>query len=89
MESTVLPELSVVIPSYNEQATLPATVGQLVRILDGVAYEIVLVNNGSRDATAQVIDELKGKYGNIVRVDVQDNVGWGDGVIKGCAKARG
>ncbi|MFH0862647.1 MAG: glycosyltransferase family 2 protein [Candidatus Altiarchaeota archaeon] len=89
MESA--PELSVVIPSYNEEETLPRTVPELTGILDreGVSYELVIVNNGSRDGTGRVIDALASRHKGIVRVDVPVNVGWGDGVIKGCAKAAG
>ena len=47
------PELSVVIPVYNEEAGLGKLFDRLYPALDalGIAYEVVFVNDGSRDKT--------------------------------------
>ena len=53
------PELSVVIPVYNEEAGLAKLYARLYPALDalGIAYEIVFVNDGSRDNTAAILSD--------------------------------
>ena len=50
------PSLSVVIPAFNEALRLPATLERIRRHLEagGQPFEIVVVNDGSSDATAEV-----------------------------------
>ncbi len=54
------PVLSVVVPCFNEQEVLEETHKRLTRVLSGVtdAYEIVYVNDGSRDGTRGILDAL-------------------------------
>ena len=53
-------DLSVVVPLYNEEESLPELVDQLLRALRpiGERFELVLVNDGSSDATAAVLEQL-------------------------------
>ena len=55
------PLVSVIIPVYNEEATLPLLFARLYPALDklGTSYEIVFINDGSRDRTGQVLAELQ------------------------------
>jgi len=80
------PELSFIIPCYDEEEALPQTVNKLMRAFDraGVRLELVCVDNGSRDRTAAVIQELSAKYpGQIVTGRVPQNIGMGQGVRSG------
>ena len=45
--------LSVIMPAYNEEAMIPVAAETLARILDeaGIAFELLFVNDGSRDGT--------------------------------------
>jgi len=58
------PEISIVIPIYNEEAILHAAIVDLRERLSpfGWSYEVVLAENGSRDATQLVAEELSKKY---------------------------
>lgn len=58
--STPAPELSVVVPAYNEEEVLPGFHHALVATLDelGAACEVVYVDDGSRDATADLLRDL-------------------------------
>lgn len=56
------PVLAVVVPTYEERANVPVLVGALERALDGIAWEVVFVDDDSPDATA---DEVR----RIARVD--------------------
>ncbi|RMD85392.1 MAG: glycosyltransferase [Candidatus Dadabacteria bacterium] len=51
------PEISVVIPLYNEEETLPVLIERLTRVLEGLGcpYEVLFVNDGSRDRTAEIL----------------------------------
>ena len=62
-----VPRLSVIIPVYNEQETLPTLFARLYPALDalGVSYEVLFVNDGSRDRSAAL---LKDQF--LVRPDV-------------------
>lgn len=83
------PELSVVIPAYNEAGRLPPTLGRLRAYLDarGRAYEIVVVDDGSSDGTAQAARQAGGA---VVTVVVNaTNRGKGHAVRRGMLAARG
>ena len=60
---TMKPELSVVIPIYNEQAGLAHLFDRLYPALDklaaeeGVTYEIVFINDGSKDRSATILSD--------------------------------
>jgi undecaprenyl-phosphate 4-deoxy-4-formamido-L-arabinose transferase len=64
------PQLSVVIPVYNEEAVLPALFARLYPALDalGVAYEVIFVNDGSRDRSAALLREQFQKRPDVTRV---------------------
>jgi dTDP-4-dehydrorhamnose 3,5-epimerase-like enzyme len=79
------PELSLVLPCYNEEEGLPETVPALAEAFrrDGVRLELVLVENGSTDRTGAVIDELVERGLPIVKVVVPVNRGYGHGIVQG------
>ena len=60
MNTTVKPLLSVVVPVYNEEIVLPETYKRLKSVLEGmeIPYEIILVNDGSKDKTAEIVTEM-------------------------------
>ena len=70
-------ELSVVVPIYNEQDSLPELVKQLLDALipTGKGFELVLVNDGSRDNSAEVLRELSAKIPQLVGVMLRKNYG--------------
>ncbi|MCP3065376.1 glycosyltransferase family 2 protein [Myxococcus sp. K38C18041901] len=58
------PHLSVVIPVYNEESIIASAAEELRQGLDsrGLDYEIIFAENGSRDATTSILDELCAKH---------------------------
>ena len=82
-------ELSVVIPAYNEAGRLPATLRKIEAYLEarGVRYEIVVVDDGSRDGTARIARETLGDKLKILEND--RNRGKGYSVKRGMLAARG
>jgi dolichyl-phosphate beta-glucosyltransferase len=89
--SAPAPELSIVIPAYNEERRLPQT---LARIRDYIGTrridaEILVVDDGSRDATASVVEEWRGQIPFLRLVSNGRNRGKGYSVRHGMLEARG
>ena len=86
------PALSVVAPCYNEEGSLPAFVERMAaaaRAEVGEAFEIVLVNDGSRDATWACILALSSTRPALVGVNLSRNHGHQLAVTAGLTVARG
>ena len=62
--------LSVVIPVYNEEAGLAALFARLYPALDrlGVSYEVIFVNDGSRDHSAALLREQFARRPDVTRI---------------------
>jgi undecaprenyl-phosphate 4-deoxy-4-formamido-L-arabinose transferase len=86
------PELSVVIPVYNEQAGLPKLFARLYPALDalGIAYEIVYVNDGSRDQSATILADQFRLRPDVTRVLLfNGNYGQHMAILAGFEATRG
>jgi len=61
------PELSVVVPIYNEEEVLLVSYKRLVGVLDkiGLTYELIFVNDGSKDRTPELLAELADADSNV------------------------
>lgn len=83
--------LSVVLPVYNEADVLPTLVDCVKQALRecGVPFEIVFVNDGSRDASPRVLDELAAADERVRVVHLSRNFGHQAAVQAGLAHARG
>jgi glycosyltransferase involved in cell wall biosynthesis len=57
-------DLSVVIPVYNEQDSLPELMESITSVLidSGIRYEVIIVDDGSSDNSWKVIKELSNRY---------------------------
>jgi phenylacetate-CoA ligase len=84
-------DLSVVVPCYNEEAHLPELVERTERVFDrrGIAGEIVLVNDGSRDRTGLEIEALAAGHPRVVAVHHPENRGIPAAWASGLAASRG
>jgi glycosyltransferase involved in cell wall biosynthesis len=82
-------KLSVVMPAYNEQATIRTIVARVLEVdLGSVDKELVIVDDGSKDGTREILKELDGKNG--VRVFFQPhNQGKGAAVWRGIQESSG
>ncbi|MFQ5506185.1 MAG: glycosyltransferase family 2 protein, partial [Planctomycetota bacterium] len=85
------PYLSVVVPAYNEELQLPSTVRAVAAKLDelNVTYEIIVVDDGSTDATPERARELAAENPRIRLERHPENRGPGSGVFTGIELARG
>ncbi|MEP7181729.1 MAG: glycosyltransferase [Betaproteobacteria bacterium] len=86
------PDLSVVIPVYNEEAGLAALFARLYPALDalGVGYEVIFVNDGSRDRSAAMLREQWERRPDVTRV-VLFNANYGQhiAIVAGFERVRG
>ncbi|MEC8651573.1 MAG: glycosyltransferase [Planctomycetota bacterium] len=85
------PELSVVIACYMEESHLVDSVSQLVETLDalGRSYELIFIDDKSRDGTAALVETLVAGHPNRRAVFHDQNVGRGGTVKEGFLLARG
>src|SRR5919107_501327 len=86
------PELSVVVPVYNEEAGLPALFARLYPALDAlqVPYEVIFVNDGSRDRSAALLREQFTARPDVTRV-ILFNANYGQhlAILAGFERVRG
>lgn len=83
--------VSIVIPAYNEERRLPATLEHTIEYLNLQQYEseILVVNDGSTDKTKEVTELFKNKFPNLVLIEYFPNKGKGFAVKTGMLKAKG
>jgi glycosyltransferase involved in cell wall biosynthesis len=82
--------LSIVIPVYNGAATIGGLVDELVKLPVEGGHEIVLVNDGSRDDSASVCEELVNRYETpITLVNLNRNFGEHNAIMAGFQHVRG
>jgi dolichyl-phosphate beta-glucosyltransferase len=85
------PDLSVIIPAYNEESRLPATLDRVLEFLAAGprSYEIVLVDDGSSDGTLAVMNAAADGQPNVHVVSLSENRGKGRAVAAGVAASSG
>ena len=82
--------LSVFFPAYNDAPSLPELVRKTFAVLEAAAadYEVIVVNDGSFDHTAEVLQDLQSRYGPRLRVVTHPrNRGYGGALRSGFAAA--
>jgi len=69
--------LSIIVPAYNEQEVLPAFHQRIAAVLAGIAMdaEIIYINDGSRDATLSVLENLRAGDPRVAIIDLSRNYG--------------
>jgi glycosyltransferase involved in cell wall biosynthesis len=85
-----VPELSYFFPAHNEEANLPGLVAEALEALPRLAerFEIVIVDDGSRDATPRLADELAASHPEVRVVHHPTNLGYGAALRSGFAASR-
>jgi undecaprenyl-phosphate 4-deoxy-4-formamido-L-arabinose transferase len=86
------PYISIVIPVYNEEKTLPIMFSRLIPVMDGYGktYEVVFVNDGSKDHSQTVLADLFNKRPDVIRVvQFMRNYGQHPAIMAGFEHVRG
>lgn len=83
--------MSIVLPAYNEEQMIEKTAGTIARLMENedISYELVFVNDGSKDQTWERIKEASKKNSNIKGICFSRNFGKEGAVFAGLANASG
>ena len=85
-------KISVIIPAYNEEESLPILYERLLKLMNNMKeynFEILFVNDGSKDKTIEIIKDLREKDNRICYVDFARNFGKEIAMIAGLDYATG
>jgi dolichol-phosphate mannosyltransferase len=85
------PEISLVVPAYNEAESLVPLASAIAETLaaQDISYELLIVDDGSRDDTAQVLCELAAKQPGVRTIRFRSNAGQSAALDAGFKQARG
>jgi glycosyltransferase involved in cell wall biosynthesis len=84
------PQLSIIVPCYNEEKNIPILVERFLKIKpDRLDTELILVDNGSTDNSNRLISQYTKEYSFIRMVHVRKNIGYGFGIWSGLKEANG
>ena len=85
------PQYSIVIPAYNEQARIGATLDRVMECVEARGWdaEVLVVNDGSRDQTAAIVSAMARRYSTLQLIENPSNRGKGYSVRNGILRARG
>jgi glycosyltransferase involved in cell wall biosynthesis len=88
---TIARSLSIVIPAFNEQGNIVSTLENVTGALDGlpIAPEIVVVDDGSRDATGDLVRQNAGRFPAVRLLVNERNLGFGATYRRGVEAATG
>ena len=89
---SAMPRISVVVPVYNEEAVLPALFARLYPALDalGQSYELIFVNDGSRDRSAAILKQQFERRPDVTRIILfNGNFGQHMAIMAGFEHVRG
>jgi dolichol-phosphate mannosyltransferase len=83
--------LSVVLPSYNEEKNIPLIYKELLKYIDtkSLSYELLFVNDGSKDGTWSQIKKISGKDPNVKGINFSRNFGHHAALEAGLKEAKG
>lgn len=89
--TTESPELSIIIPAFNEEKRLPRTLERIDNYLKarGLHAEVIVVDDGSTDGTARLVSESQQKYPELKLLSNGKNRGKGYSVRHGMLEAQG
>ena len=84
-------DISVVVPLYNEEESLPELHAWIKRVMDEnkFSYEIIFVNDGSKDRSWEVIEKLAKEYPEVHGIKFRRNYGKSPALYHGFARAQG
>lgn len=83
------PALTIVVPCYNSEAYLATCLDSMLPEDDLASLEVLVVNDGSRDGTAEIAQSYAERFPQVVRVIDKENGGHGSAINTGLEHARG
>lgn len=86
----IIDSLSVYFPAYNEEGNIAQTVRKAKEVLENIAeeWEILIINDGSKDSTQKIANDLAAGDGRIKVISHKENKGYGASMKSGLYNAR-
>ena len=85
----VNPDLSIIIPSYNTKQVTLDCLYSIYKFTKELNYEIIVVDNGSKDGSVEALKKYSQEYTNFKIIDAQENLGFGKANNLGVKNAKG
>jgi glycosyltransferase involved in cell wall biosynthesis len=82
-------KLSIIVPCYNEEKNIPELLESFSKAIRRTDIELIIVQNGSTDRSAEILDQSLSKYSFLRIVNVPINQGYGYGILAGLKEAKG
>ena len=82
------PQFSIVVPAKNEAGSLAGVVDEIATVLAGQSFEIVIVDDGSTDSTAEVLSALAGQHPILRHIVHKQSCGKSAAILTGVRMAR-
>lgn len=85
-------KISVIIPCYNEEEAVPFFYEEMIRVeqeMSDYAFELIFVNDGSKDETIKIVQDLAQKDSQVKYIDFSRNFGKEAAIYAGLSKAKG
>lgn len=87
--ASATPLFSIIVPCFNEEQSIASTLEALAGSLQAdEPYEVIVVDDGSTDGTAAILDTLRPRYANVQVVNHESNRGYGAALKTGIRRAR-
>jgi len=88
--SRIIDEISVFLPAYNEEKNVKKTTHEVLEVLKKIAskWELIIVNDGSKDKTGEISDQLAKSHPRISVIHHQPNRGYGGALKSGFSHAK-
>ena len=87
--STMTPEISVVVPVFDEEGNVAGLAHEIARAFEGASYEMIFVDDASRDDTLMILMGLKAELPQLRVLAHQNNAGQSRALRTGAEAARG
>ncbi len=81
-------DFSLIIPCFNEARNIPNLIKRSKKLLRLKNFELILVNNGSKDNTISIFKKFE-KIKNLKFINIKKNIGFGHGVMQGLKSSKG
>lgn len=84
-------DISIIVPLFNEEESLPDLLDWIKRVMDNhnYSYEVIMIDDGSKDKSWSVVSELRQKYSFIKGLKFQRNYGKSAALHMGFQEAQG
>jgi len=91
METLTSPSLSVVVPVFNEEESLPILIPKLAEVLKSLPFscEMIFVDDGSSDGSRRILKEIASQYPSLRVLGFKENRGLSAALVAGMREARG